>query len=221
MPNHRILADFHCHTYYSPDSDMPPARLVAAALRRGLTCLAVTDHNTMAGVREVQALAPFTVIPGEEIKTPYGEIIGLFLQQEIPPGLSPQETCDQIHAQGGLVVVPHPFDLVRPSHLGEPFLQSILPSVDALEVMNARVIFPWHNARARACAEEHNLPMTAGSDCHMPIEVGQVRMEMLAFQEKDDFLACLRQGRVLGRMSSPLVHFYTAWAKRAKRRRVR
>ncbi|MCL4533592.1 MAG: PHP domain-containing protein [Bacteroidetes bacterium] len=219
MTSKHILADLHCHTHCSPDCDMTPQRLVAAALRRGLECIAVTDHNTMANVREVQALAPFKVIPGEEIKTPYGEIIGLFLRDEIPAGLSPQETCDRIREQGGLVVVPHPFDLVRSSHLGKPFLESILPSVDALEVKNARVVFWWHNARAKACAQRHGLPMTAGSDCHMPIEVGQVRVEMPPFHGVEDFLDCLRQGRILGRASSPFVHLYTGWVKQAKRRR--
>lgn len=215
----RILADFHCHSHCSPDCDMTPEQLVAAALRRGLGCIALTDHNTMANVREVQALAPFTVVPGEEIRTPYGEIIGLFLQEEIPPGLSPQETCDRIKEQGGLVVVPHPFDLVRRSHLGEPFLELILPLVDALEVKNARVVFWWHNARAKRCAMKHNLPMTAGSDCHMPVEVGQVHVEMPLFSGKDDFLDALRQGHISGRASSPFVHLYTSWVKQAKRRR--
>ncbi len=215
----RILADFHCHTWASYDSLMSPRDLVRAAVRRGLGCLAITDHNSMASVREVQETAPFTVIAGEEVKTPYGEIIGLFLQEKIPGGLSPQETCQRIHAQGGLVVVPHPFDLVRKSHLGEPFLDSVLPLVDAIEVRNARVILPWHNSRAQAYAERYGLPGTAGSDCHMPIEVGQVCVDMPAFQGREDFLECLRQGRIHGRASSPLVHAYTVLAKYVHRLR--
>jgi hypothetical protein len=193
--------------------------LVAAAERRGLDCLALTDHNTMDGVKELQKIASFQVIPGEEIKTPYGEIIGLYLQEAIPGGLSPQETCARIKEQGGLVIVPHPFDLTRPSHLGEPWLESVLPYIDALEVRNARVIFPWHNTQAVRFARRHNLPATAGSDAHMAMEVGQVRVEMPAFAGAEDLLGALRQGRVLGRLSSPLVHAYTVWVKRALKRR--
>jgi predicted metal-dependent phosphoesterase TrpH len=214
----RILADFHCHSQSSSDSDMSPDKLIAAAQQRGLDCLALTDHNTMESVKYVQQHAPFRVIPGEEIKTPYGEIIGLYLREEIPAYLSPQETCQRIKEQGGLVVIPHPFDLTRPSHLGEPWLESVLPYIDALEVYNARVIFPWHNAKARAYAVAHNLPATAGSDAHMPIEVGQVRVEMPPFQGRDDLLQALRQGRILGRISSPLVHVYTAYTKRVTKR---
>jgi predicted metal-dependent phosphoesterase TrpH len=214
-----IFADFHCHSAYSSDSDMPLDKLVAAAEHRGLDCLALTDHNTMDGVKELQKIASFQIIPGEEIKTPYGEIIGLFLQEAIPGGLSPQETCRRIKEQGGLVVIPHPFDLTRPSHLGEPWLDSVLPFVDAIEARNARVIFPWHNTQARDFARRHSLPATAGSDAHMPIEVGQVRVEMPVFSGRDTFLTSLRQGRVIGNVSSPLVHCYTAWVKRVIKRR--
>ena len=108
-----IKADFHMHTHFSPDSETPPEKLVARCVEVGLSCIAVTDHNTIEGALEVERIAPFMVIVGEEVASSDGEITGLFLKEPVPKGLSPQETARRIKDQGGLVSLPHPFDRFR------------------------------------------------------------------------------------------------------------
>ena len=103
-----LKGDFHMHTSHSGDCDASPRDMVRGCRDVGLTCIAVTDHNTIRGALEVRELADFTVIIGEEVKSSQGDIIGLFLEEEIPRGLSPAETVSRIKGQGGLVVVPHP-----------------------------------------------------------------------------------------------------------------
>ncbi len=112
-PEHRWKIDLHAHTWHSRDCPVSPERLVQAAKRHGLDGIAITNHGRFAGHAAAQAAGgpDFHVIPGEEVYSTAGEIIGLFLHDEIPDGLSPEETCAAIHAQGGVVVVPHP---VRP-----------------------------------------------------------------------------------------------------------
>ena len=105
--------DLHSHTYYSPDGITSPQRFVAACQRKGITCVAVTDHNTIRGALAVKEMAPFLVIVGAEIRSREGEIIGLFLSDEVPPDLSAQETIERIRAQDGLVSLPHPLDRFR------------------------------------------------------------------------------------------------------------
>src|SRR5579884_1465185 len=107
--------DLHTHTSCSKDCVSNYDRIIAAVQRAGLAGIAVTDHNEFRGAQEMKRRAPFVVIPAEEIKTSRGEIIGLFLQEWIPPGLEPLETVERIHDQGGLAYVPHPFDQVRGS----------------------------------------------------------------------------------------------------------
>ncbi|MEE9324142.1 MAG: PHP domain-containing protein, partial [Dehalococcoidia bacterium] len=133
-----LRADFHMHTHYSSDCATPPERLVARCVEVGLSCIALTDHNTIKGALEVERMAPFKVIVAEEIKTPFGEITGLVLKEEVPPGLSPQETVARIKEQGGLVSIPHPFDRFRNSVLKYEALESILSQVDIIEVFNSR-----------------------------------------------------------------------------------
>ena len=116
-----IRADLHNHTHFSPDSILSPGRFVAQAVRRGLNCIAVTDHNTMGGVaavHEAAATAGLQVIAGEEIRTAEGEVLGLFLTEAVPRGLSAEQTIDRIQQQGGLAGVPHPYDYLR-SGLGQ------------------------------------------------------------------------------------------------------
>ena len=114
-----MRGDFHMHTYYSRDCATSPESLVARALRMGIGCIAVTDHNTIRGGQAVAKIAPFPVIVASEVKSTHGEITGLFLTEEVPRGLSPMETVERIKAQGGLVSIPHPYDTVRTSVLSD------------------------------------------------------------------------------------------------------
>jgi predicted metal-dependent phosphoesterase TrpH len=206
--------DLHTHTYHSSDSWASPAEIIQVTVRRGLDGLAVTDHNTIDGALELAAMAPFRVIVGEEIKASQGEIIGLFLQEPVAAGLSPEETMGAIHEQGGLVYVPHPMDrLRRRSALSRRALERLVNQIDALEVFNARVVLPRDNQLAREFALAYGLAMGAGSDAHMPSEIGSAYVEVEAFDDAASFLAALRQGEVVGRLASPLVHFQTALTK--------
>src|SRR5206468_3714742 len=140
--------------------------------RRGLDVLTITDHNRIEGALELAELAPFKVIVGEEVRTREGEIIGLFIEEFIPPHLSPEETIHEIKRQGGVVYVPHPFDRVRRSVIKRDALFRVAPLVDALEVLNARCHISSDNAAAVAFAVERGLLQGAGSDAHTAFEVG-------------------------------------------------
>lgn len=205
--------DLHVHTNSSPDSRMTPADIIRAVQQRGLDGVAVTDHNAMEGALALQAEAPFTVIVGEEIKTTEGEIIGLFLRSPVPKGLSPEETIAAIREQDGIVYVPHPLDRVRRSAIGRRVLERIAGQVDALEVINSRVLFPHENAAARQLAQQYGLAMGAGSDAHTSIEIGRAYVEVEPFDGAASFLAALRRGRVAGSLSSPFIHVSTSLTK--------
>ncbi len=211
-----MRVDLHIHTSYSPDSLTPPRDVVRWAQRRGLGALAITDHNTLAGARALAEIAPFPVIMGEEVMTSQGEIIGLFLCDEVPAGLSPAETVERIHVQGGLVYVPHPMDRVRASALGLEALIGIIEGVDLIETLNARVTFALDNRHAQALARGYGKPQGAGSDAHQGFEIGHAFVEMPSFSDAPSFMRALRQGAPWGRISSPLVHLSSSYAKVAK-----
>ena len=206
-----LRVDLHTHTYYSPDGITSPERFVAACQRKGITCVAVTDHNTIRGALAVKEIAPFPVIVGEEIRSREGEIIGLFLTEEVPGGLSPQETIERVRAQGGLIGVPHPYDRARHG-LRHDEMVRFLPDIGFIEALNARIVFSGDNDKARRFAREHGLAVSAGSDAHSPWELGRVYVEMPQFEGSGDFLEALRQGELAGRLSSPLVHLISRYA---------
>jgi len=218
FPNHGwVRADLHCHTVYSKDSLTPLKAVIAACQRKGLHRIAITGHNTVEGALRLRDLAPELVIVGEEIMTAHGEIQAFFIEQPIPPGLSPEETIACIREQGGVVGVPHPLDPMRGEAMGEENLRRIVHLVDCIEVFNARTIFSIHNRRTAAFAHAHGLPGTAGSDAHTASEIGRAYVEMPAFDGPTSFLGALAQGRVVGRRSSPLVHLFSRWATFRKR----
>ncbi len=198
--------DLHTHTFCSKDSRNQYDRIIEAVKRSGLDGIAVTDHDEFHGAVELQSRAPFLVIPGEEIKTSAGEIIGLFLSERIPPGLEPLETVTRIHSQGGLAYVPHPFDEIRGSRLQRWALDLVAPHIDILEVFNARNALPRYNARAREYAQAHNILAGAGSDTHTYHEYGRAFVDVPPFDGAQEFLASMRQGTWRGTLSSPMVH---------------
>jgi predicted metal-dependent phosphoesterase TrpH len=219
--------DLHSHTGHSKDSLCPAAALLAAAVRRGLAGLAVTDHDTVGGALQALSLVArdperypgLTIIPGEEVKTREGELIALFIRETVPPKLTPEETIRRIRDQGGLVLVPHPFDRVRGSRLTAAALERVADTVDGIEVFNARTTLNGDNHRALAFARTYDLLQTAGSDAHVAWEVGH------AFVELDEppattpaaLLAQLRRGTVVGKPSNIVAHLYSSVAKLRKR----
>jgi len=166
--------DLHCHTAASFDCLASPESVVMAAAKRGLTHLAITDHDKIDGALRARDAAPdgLTVIIGEEVKTADGDLIALFLQQAVPPGRSARATIEAVRAQGGLVGIPHPFDTFRGSMLKDPKLEAIGVLVDWVEAHNARVVGGTGNERAAAFARELGLPGVAVSDAHSVLEVG-------------------------------------------------
>ncbi|HVP04390.1 MAG TPA: PHP domain-containing protein [Dehalococcoidia bacterium] len=215
-PHATIRADLHNHTYYSPDSLVSPVQMLQRAREARLSVIAVTDHNTVRGGIAVRDLAAkrdpdIRVIVGEEVRTKDGEVLGLFLSQDIPPGLSAEETIDRIHAQGGLAGAPHPFDPLR-SGLGNEHLRAVCDKLDFVEALNARMVRHRDNDRARQFAAEHNMPMTAASDAHSPREVGRCFVEMRNYQTTHQFLESLRAGHLAGGLSSPFVHWISRYA---------
>ncbi len=215
-----LRADLHLHTNASPDSQVTPEALVKTCQKKGINCIAVTDHNTMDGVAAVERIAQFKVIPAEEIKTSEGEIIGYFLKEAIPARLSPEETVTRIKAQGGLVAVPHPFDRLRREPLREAALRRVLPQIDIIEALNARVTIAGHNRKAAEFAGEHGLACSAGSDAHSLMELGTAYVEMPEFETPAEFLESLREGTLCGGRSIPLVHLISTWAKVQRRARL-
>lgn len=187
--------------------------IIQACRVRGIDAVAITDHNVIDGALAFREIAPFPVIVGEEIKTTAGEIMGFFLEEWIPPHLSPEETVARIRAQGGLIGVSHPCDRVRRSVLKKGAFQHILPELDVIEVFNSRVLFPGDNERARKLALEHGLLQVAGSDAHTRYEVGRAYVEMKPFSDGEEFKNNLANGRIVGRVTNPLIHILTTWAK--------
>ncbi len=207
-----LKADLHVHTKYSIDCNMPLEQIVDRCLEIGINCIAVADHGTIAGALKMQQMAPFPVIVAEEVLTPWGEIMGLFLTEEVPSGISAAEAVARIKAQGGLVNIPHPFDHWRLS-LGKEHAESILPQIDVIEVFNSRAYLLTDSYQARVFAHQHRLPGTAGSDAHTPREIGNAYVEMPEFETPGQFCSALVQGRIFGHRASPLVHVTTTMAR--------
>ena len=158
-------------------------------------------------------VCPFKVIVGEEIRTADGEIIGLFLKQEVPPWLSAEETVRLIKEQGALVSIPHPFDRLRRRSLGEKALLRIADQVDIIEAFNARITFASDNEQARRFGQEHGLLAAAVSDAHTPGELGTTYSEMADFEGPEAFLQSLKQAKLVTRAASPVVHVLSYWAR--------
>ena len=199
------MCDLHTHTSWSHDCSVPAADLLDAAEEIGLGAIAVTDHNVFGGALEAVELARdrrLIVIPGEEMKTKgQGEVIGLFLREEIPRGLSFEDTIAAVRAQGGLVFLPHPFD--RRHAIPRPVtLHRHLAEIDMLEVYNARLLKETYNDEALRFARKYNLLQGAGSDAHVLPGLGTGAVRMREFRTPEEFLISLRSAEILRRPKS-------------------
>jgi predicted metal-dependent phosphoesterase TrpH/glycosyltransferase involved in cell wall biosynthesis len=200
-----ILADLHMHTHWSHDCSIEVDELLDHAEAEGLGAIAITDHNVFGGALEAVEKArgrDLTVIPGEEVKTDdQGEVIGLFLREEIPRGMSFADTVAAIREQEGIVYLPHPFDRLH----AIPFpatLHRNLHELDVLEVYNARLLFEAYNDEALRFARKYGLPMGAGSDAHVLQGVGTGALRMRAFEGPEEFMLSLHTAEVLRRPKS-------------------
>ena len=204
----------HTHCEYSPDSRTPLAVQALAIKAAGLDVVAATDHNTIDGALRLREKADgFRVIVGEEISSRDGEIIGLFLEKAIPRDLSAEETIARIHEQGGLVSIPHPYSHNRLYRIKREALERVWPTIDAIEVFNAREAIANDNRRALAFSVLHGIPGAVGSDAHRPWEIGRAYLEVGDFTGPADFIASLKDGEVTGRLAGHSIHFYTRYDK--------
>ena len=194
----RIDVDLHMHTDHSGDCATPVEVLLATARAQGLGAIAVTDHNEVSGAFEAQAKASgIKVIVGEEVKTAdQGEVIGLFLSELIPRGLTLEQTIAEIKRQGGVVYVPHPFDRMH-SVPDYEHLMAVLDDVDAIEVFNPRVAIQEFNEEAARFAAKYRIPAGAGSDAHVAQGLGSVRIRMPDFDGPEEFMEALREADIV------------------------
>jgi predicted metal-dependent phosphoesterase TrpH/glycosyltransferase involved in cell wall biosynthesis len=200
-----IDVDLHMHTDHSNDCVTPVEVLLATAREKGLGAIAVTDHNEISGALEARAKAAefgVKVIVGEEVKTlDQGEVIGLFIEEKIPRGMTLEETIADIRRQGGIVYVPHPFDRLHSVPDYEHLLR-VVDDVDAIEVFNPRIAIPAWNEEAVRFAGKYRIPGGAGSDAHVAQGLGAVRIRMRDFDGPEEFLLSLREADIIGRPSS-------------------
>lgn len=208
-----LRTEFHCHTIYSKDSLTRPEKLVKACIRKGIDRVVVTDHNTIEGAINCQEIDPERVIIGEEIMTTKGELLAVFISEEIPPGLQPMEVITRLREQGAFISVSHPFDKHRKGHWEEEELLKILPYVDAIETFNARCMLPRFNFRAQEFAIDHGVLGTYGSDAHTAFELGRGTLVLPPFEDTLSLKAAL-ENPVVPKIiqGTPLVHFTSRWA---------
>jgi predicted metal-dependent phosphoesterase TrpH/glycosyltransferase involved in cell wall biosynthesis len=200
-----VDVDLHMHTDHSGDCVTPVDVLLATAREKGLGAVAVTDHNVIGGALAARAKADeygVKVIVGEEVKTGgQGEVIGLFIEELIPRGMTLEETIAEIRRQGGLVYVPHPFDRLHSVPDYEHLLK-VVGDVDAIEVFNPRIAIPAYNEEAVRFAAKYRMVGGAGSDAHVAQGLGAVRIRMRDFDGPEEFLESLRDADIIGRPSS-------------------
>ena len=218
-----VLADLHMHTEHSHDCAVPVQDLLDHAERIGLGAIAVTDHNVFSGAQEAVELArdrALTVIPGEEVKTDAGEVIGLFLSEEIARGMSMGNTIAAIREQGGVTYLPHPFDRLH-TIPDAGTLHRHLAEIDVFEVYNARLLFEGFNDEALRFARKYNLTMGAGSDAHVLQGVGTGLVRLRAFETAEEFLISLRSAEIVRRPKSLLYLQGLKWVAQARERRTK
>ena len=208
-----LKADLHIHTYCSMDCNTPLQDIINRCLELGINCIAIADHGTTEGAIKMQGIAPFHVIVAQEILTPHGELIGMFLKETVPGGLTVEQAISRVKAQGALIGVPHPFDAFGRVGLGEKIVKEIADELDFIEVFNSRSPLLSTSTKAQAFAREHAIPGSAGSDAHSKSEIGSTYIEMPEFNGKDEFLQSLARGKIFGCKANPLVHFGSLWAK--------
>ena len=212
-----VRIDLHVHTRHSHDSAAPVESVLQRCRDNGLGLVAITDHDNIRGGLEArERAAGFPVIVGEEIKSAQGDIIGLFLEEQVAPRLSALETVKRVKDQGGLVGVPHPFDRIRPTAMKKSALLEILPWVDFLEGFNSHTVFSRDNRKGVDFAAEHSLPVVASSDSHSALELGRTYTEVpgdCLDGTPEGLLRAIGSGSCVGRRPNPLLLLAPGFAK--------
>jgi predicted metal-dependent phosphoesterase TrpH len=213
-----LVTDFHTHTIYSPDSLTTPHQLIAAARRKRIDRVVVTDHNEIEGAIRAKELDPETIIIGSEIETPEGEILAAFMTEGIPSGLPSLEVIRRLKEQNAFISISHPFDPYRKGGWRVEALLEILPYIDAIETFNARCIWPNFNWQAEKFAQKYKLLGTHGSDAHTAFEIGRGSLLVPRFEDstslKENLTHAISPRLTL---SAPWVHIasrYASWIKK-------
>ncbi len=201
----KMKYDLHTHSKYSSDGYLSPQKIVQVAKKRSLSGIAVTDHDTLKGGLETKKYETddFKVIVGSEISTSKGEIIGLYLYEEIKTN-NFYEVIDDINSQDGIIIVPHPFDEFRNSaHLSNEDYKLI----NSIEIFNSRCVENKYNQRAKLFASENEYGVTGGSDAHFANEIGNAGVII----ENDHIKKSILKNdlEVFGKKSTPLNHVLT------------
>jgi len=188
-------------------------KIIQICQKKGINCIALSDHGSIEGALKMKNIAPFYVIVAEEVLTTEGEIMGMFLQERVPSGLSMEESIQRIKAQGGLLCAQHPYDRFRADALKAEVLERIVGQIDIVEVFNARNPLLRSSNQARVFADTHHLPCTAGSDAHAGYEIGNAYVELPDFKGRDDFLQALVRGKVYGHRTNLFSRLSNVWAR--------
>jgi predicted metal-dependent phosphoesterase TrpH len=231
-----MKVDLHCHSEASHDCCTPLELIPLRCQTRGVNVQAITDHNLIWGAQRIKGIveelaqnaeaggpsyrAPLTVIIGEEISTNEGELIGLFLEERIESGLSPEETVERIKSQGGLVLLPHGFDPLKRWRLRPEARERIAHSIDIVETFNARISQPRWNRAAVAWSLERSLPISAGTDAHTLADIGSAWVEVpyQPIQKPQDLLRALEEGTPAGQWTHPVIaSIYKLWDRTRRR----
>jgi len=197
----QMRLDLHNHTSFSGDGVMTPGELLDAARARGIGCIAVTDHNTVRGALQALALSEADrslprVIPGIELATQAGEVIGLFIEEDIRSGLSLNEAVGSIRSRGGLVYLPHPYDVFRHGAVSRGARATAAELSDIVEVVNGRSLGPVAAGKAAGLAGQHGKPRGAGSDAHHRMEVGRAYVVVKEQPSRDTLVELVASGSV-------------------------
>ncbi len=201
--------DLHCHSRASWDSVSDFGSIIRRCKATGIRVQAITDHNEIWGAQALQKMTQddpeLGIIVGEEVYTKDGEIIGLYLQERIPPGLSTLETVNHIKAQQGLVLLPHPFDKLKRSHLKSSTRESLIDYIDIVEVFNAHISRQHYNREAQEWAQKHHKMVSAGSDGHTIEHIGSAYTEVPEgdLSTPQALMQSLVWGHVVGRWRHP------------------
>ncbi len=195
QPSYRVVkTDLHCHTQASYDSNTKYEDLIRRCKKEGIDKIAITDHDTIKGALKLKKLAPDLIIVGQEVRCLKGDIIGLFLTEEISKNLSLREAAKEIKKQGGLVYIPHLFDRLR-SGIGRKGFEKIKDLVDIIEVFNGKTFWPSINKKAWKLAKKNKIIMAAGSDSHQVETIGKTFNELESFKTPQEFLLNLKNAK--------------------------
>ena len=210
-----LSAELHCHSDLSFDGRDPVDLLLAQAEAVGLDALAVTDHDEIdASLAAAERASDYDLIgiAGSEVSSAAGHVLALGIGERVPAGLPFEETVSRIRDQGGIAIVPHPFQRSR-SGVAPHITREALASADGIETFNSRLLTGRSNRRAERFAAANDLPMTAGSDAHIAEMVGQAATEIDADERSvESVLDAIRadRTRVIGKRTPWRISFRQA-----------